>query len=448
MLRKTITLSVALVLALGLGVSSAFAWGNGADLNGDGIGDNGYGTHDWILEHAIDLAGSDADWVDVEAALLASDDPDSTKTSKYMHGFKEFGRGRGAPQAVADEYHKLVKAYNAGDYKTASRHLGALSHYYADACQPFHTKYDSVNRESLHRDYELDTQPLTNRFSASKGWITARSRYSVSDVRDKTVSAGKYSRSKYNALVRDYSKRRNLSGGDSKAITGLVLSRAVNDLADIVCAVDDGKGLAENPDDIRVTMSKQYPAQKSNVCAYAKVVDSNGKPMEGVGVKLSWPLSNGTETVTVYTEPDGVAHWWQNIGPASMMKRRSVESRSHSSGTTTVDSGWYIPSPKLASGTKGVRTTLSNRTPKQGTVVRAKTKFRSVSGKPVKGLKVTFTWQFKSGTKKTYAYTNAKGNAYSSLNIGKAKKGYPVRVRGRAMSGGSTRSSSTTFRPK
>jgi len=448
MLRKTLTLCAAVVLALGLGVSSAHAWGNGADQDGDGIGDNGYGTHDWIIEHAIDLAGAEAGWVDVEAARLASDDPDSLKTSKYLHGFKEFGRGRGGPQAAADEYYKLIRAYNAGDYVTASRHLGVLSHYYSDICQPFHTKYDAVNRDALHTEYELDVHKLTDNYGESTGWITPRARYAVPDVRDKAVSAGKYSRSKYSELVSAFSKSHSVSSGTPKAVTDLVLSRAVNDLADIVCAVDDGKGLAENPKDIKVTMSKYYPAQKSKVCAYAKVVDANGKPMEGVGVRLSWPLSNGTETVTVYTEPDGVAHWWQNIGPATMMKRRSVESRSHSSGTTTVDSGWYIPSPKLASGTKGVKTTLSNRTPKQGTVVRAKTKFRSVSGKPVKGLKVTFTWQFKSGTKKTYATTNAYGNAYSSLNIGKAKKGYAVRVRGRAMSGGSTRSSSTTFRPR
>lgn len=446
--RRTLTFIVTLMLALGLGNVSAYGFANGADLDGDGTGDNGYGTHDWVIEHAIRLAGDDADWVDVQAAVLASDDPDSLDTSKYLHGFKEFGRGRGAPQAVADEYYKVMQAYKAGDYTTASRHLGVMSHYYADACQPFHTKYDSVNRDSLHAEYEVDVSKLTRNYGDSSSWRVARGRYSVSDVREKTVAAGKYSRSKYSSLVASYSKSHSVDSGTPKTITGQVLGRAVNDLADIICAVDDGKGLAEQPKEVRATMSKYYPAQKTGVCSYAKVVDSKGKPMEGVAVRFKWPLKDKTVYVTTYTEPDGVAHWWQNIGAASMMKKRGVESRSVTNNVATVDSDWYMPSPKLAAGKKGVKTTLSTRTPKQGKVVRAKTKFKSTSGKPIKGLRVTFTWEFKSGTKTTYAYTNASGNAYSSMNIGKAKKGYPVRVRGRAQSGGRTRSSSTTFRPR
>jgi len=447
MLRRFLTLCAALVLAMGLGVTSAHAWGNGADFNGDGIGDDGYATHDWVLEHAIDVAGSDADWVDVETARLASDDPDTQDSNRYQHAFKEFGRARGGPQAVADEYWKLMQAYNAGDYKLASHYLGRLSHYYSDVLQPFHTKYDATNREALHSEYEIDAGVLTKSYGSSSGWVNPRARSSVSDVRVKTISAAKYSRSKYSDLVGAYSKSHTVSG-TTAAITELVLSRAVNDLADIICAVDDGKGLAAKPKDIKLYMHKAYPAQNANACVYAKAIDSAGKTMEGVGVRLEWPLKDKTVHVTVYTEPDGVAHWWQNIGPATMMQERKVLSRSFTSGVTLNDSTSYFPSPKLAGGTKGVKTTLSNRTPKRGTVVRAKTRFRSTSGKPVKGLKVTFTWSFKSGTKKTYAVTNASGNAYSSLNIGKAKKGYAVRVRGRATSGGSTRSSSTTFRPR
>lgn len=447
MLRRFFFASALFAFVLCLGAGSAYGWGNGGDLDGDGIGDNGYGTHDWIIEHAITLAGSDADWVDMETARLASDDPDSLKTSKYLHGFKESGRGRGAPQAVADEYYKLMQDYQAGNYEGASLHLGRLSHYYSDILQPFHTKSDSVNREALHSEYEVDVSKVTNDYSDNTGWISARSRQSVSDVRQKTVSAAKYSRGKYTTLVKDFSKSHTVSG-TTKTITGQVLNRAVNDLADIICAVDDGKGLAQKPTDIKVYMSKYYPAQKTSVCAYAKAVDSKGKPIEGVGVTFTWKLKSGTKTVTVYTEPDGVAHWWQNIGAATMMRTQTVQSRSFTSGTTLNDASWYVPSPKLGSGKKGIKTTLSNRKPKRNTVVKAKTKCRTSSGKPVKGLLVKFTWSFKSGTKTTYAYTNANGNAYSSLNIGNAKKGRAVRVRAVTMSGGKYRASSKTFTPR
>jgi len=450
MLRRIFTMLAVFSLAMALGVGSAYAFANGADLDGDGVGDDGYGTHDWIIENAIILAGAEASWVDTTTAVLASDDPDDPETgsSKYLHVFKEFGRGRGAPQAVSDEYYKLMQAYNAGDYKMASHYLGLLSHYYADVCQPFHTRYDKVDRSALHYEYELDINRLTRAKEASPDWLRPRSRQPVPDVRKKAVAAGKFSRSEYNTLVASYSQSHVVTSGDPEMVTGRVLGRAVNDMADIICAVNDGAGLAELPAHIKPGVSKRYPAQNTAVLGSAKVVDASGRPMEGVRVTLVWELNGTPRPVILYTEPDGVARWWQNVGSSPVVKRKTVQTVSHSSGVTMHDSTWYIPSPKLRAGKKGVKTTLSNRTPKRNTVVRAKTKFVSTSGKPVKGLKVTFTWKFKSGTKKTYATTNSFGNAYSKVKIGKVKKGYAVKVKGSAMCGGSIRSSTATLKPK
>ena len=37
---------------------------------------NSFGTHDWILDKAIEAAGRDASWVKDRVALRATDDPD------------------------------------------------------------------------------------------------------------------------------------------------------------------------------------------------------------------------------------------------------------------------------------------------------------------------------------------------------------------------------------
>ncbi len=434
---------------MGLGTSSAYGWANGADLNGDGIGDDGYGTHDWVVERAISLAGSKADWVDVETAILASDDPDSEKTSTsiYLHVYKPVGRGRGGPQAVADEYNHLLKAYEAGNYKEASRRLGRLSHYYADVCQPYHTVTTS-GTDKVHFDYEVDVSAATRTYGHSSDLLVKRSRRSVSDVRRSAISAAYFARGKYSSLHKAYSKSRSVNSGTTRTITRDLLSRAVNDLADIITMVEEGKGRAVEPVKIDTEVSKQWPARYQKIKTAALVTDRKGNPIEGVPVKFSWVIDGKTKSVTVYSHKDGVAYWWEKIGKAPLMRKHDAKAVARTNDVVKTDSAWYVPSPKLGAGKKGVKTTLSTRKPKQNTVVTAKTKFKSVSGKPVKGLKVTFTWQFKSGTKKTYAYTNANGNAYSKMNIGKAKKGYKVRVRGRAKSGGLTRSSSITFTPR
>ena len=56
MLRRGTLLIVSLVLALCCGATLAMAWSNGP-ADSSGKAGYGYGTHDWILEHAIDLLG-------------------------------------------------------------------------------------------------------------------------------------------------------------------------------------------------------------------------------------------------------------------------------------------------------------------------------------------------------------------------------------------------------
>jgi hypothetical protein len=57
-----------IVVTTTAGTLPAAAWSNGVD------GPNTYGTHDWILDHALDALGRRADWVCRRAALHATDD--------------------------------------------------------------------------------------------------------------------------------------------------------------------------------------------------------------------------------------------------------------------------------------------------------------------------------------------------------------------------------------
>jgi hypothetical protein len=80
--RRTIRVALACAIALiaTTGASPALAWSNGLD------GPNAYGTHDWILDHALSAFGDRADWVSGRAALRATDDPDTEDGIDHASG--------------------------------------------------------------------------------------------------------------------------------------------------------------------------------------------------------------------------------------------------------------------------------------------------------------------------------------------------------------------------
>lgn len=452
MIRRTLAVATLFFVMAAVAASPALAWGNGPTVNG--VPGDGYGTHDWVLDHAIAAAGAKASWVDVRTALLATDDPDKSKTTSesYKHVFYASGHARGGPQAVADEYYALMQAYQAGKHTEASRRLGRLAHYYADICQPYHTdsRGSAYKGNTRHEPYEHAVYPLTKSFGSSRKWTTLRDRRSVSDVRAKAVSAAKYSRSKYAALDAAYAKTRSVMSGDAHVITGEALNRAINDLADIIAAVPDGKGVSRPPATLTQTWGNpryRYPRATQKIRPNVVARDAAGDPMEGVAITYTWPLKDGPKTVVRYTDSTGLAYDWQEVGSVSLMKRRTLAVRSTTSGSTTNSSSWYMRTPVLADSTSGVKTTLNNTRPKKHTVVKARTKFTRKDGTPAPGLKVTFTWSHKSKTYTYTTYTNEKGMAYSSRNIGNAAYGYRVYVKAQAYSGGYRRYSRASFIP-
>jgi len=461
MARRMIVIIATLLIAMSLAAPAAFGWANGADTNGGGLGDNGYGTHDWILDNAITLAGPDGAWIAAhkQTALFASDDPDTQANPDVtLHLFRTIGIARGGPTAVADMYYQAVEAYKVGDMETAARCVGVLAHYYGDINQPFHTDYSAMSYEARHEQYEALVDQYTGKPGENYSWITpANYRYvPVTDVRAKTVSAAYFSRSKFPTLLAGLQSSTSIDQASVNLVTKQVLTRASYDLADIVRTIPTAAGVAKAPAKITATMYKYYPAQNSGVCVYATCLDSAGKPIEGAVVDITIPLKAGAKTFRTYTDAKGLATQWVTIDAMPLMTKATVTVRSKAATsittdvapTTTTATTWFMPTPVLADGSAGIKTTMSNYYPKRYTSVTASTVIRDKAGKAVVGLPVTFSWKFKSGTVTYRAYTNSSGVAKVTRYLGGATAGYRVYVKAQTMSGGINRSSTASFIPK
>ena len=447
--RRTLFVAI-LALALLGGASCAMAWSDGPAAGGKA--GYGYGTHDWLLDHAIHVAGK-PEWVDVSTALHHTNDPDYFKTNSDWHLFRDTGKSRGGPQAVADYYYAAVQALKKGDTATASEKLGVMSHYYTDMLVPFHTTYDAISHEAEHKSYELAVDHYHRNYQGATNnpeWVVLASSKNVCDVREMAIKAAYFSRSKY-ATIRDTYRSGNVESNDTvNKITQQLMSRGINDLADIIRSMSNATGESPPPHEVRATITKHYPGRGRKICVYAKCLDTSGHILQGIRVKFSWPDGNGgTTTVTAYSDVHGIAHCWYTV-PSDMplMKKYTVKTTSSSSGTTTVDSTWFMVTAPLAAGSSGIKTALSDHSPYHGDVVRVSTAIRDVRGRPVVGLPCTFTWSFKSGPVSHTVVTGGDGVARMSKDIGQAARGHRVYVRAQVMADSTHRSSTSRLVPR
>lgn len=223
--------ALALALALAMGPAQAFAWSNGPSYGA------GFGTHDWVMYKANALAISrGATWVDVNAAMDATDDPDMVLRDTYYHIYDVWGSTNGnSPAKVAECYAQATAALRAGDSAGASRWVGLLSHYYSDTCNPLHTDQSDAE-EGMHSDYESAVDDTTTGAGSLASWVTDDGYQHVDDAaaitRDAAYSAHPY----HSALVSGY-----VASGLSavQGITQAHLNRAVNGLADVIKSIQD-----------------------------------------------------------------------------------------------------------------------------------------------------------------------------------------------------------------
>ena len=315
----------------------AHGWANGGDDR------NGYGSHDWILDQAIRLSGTSGTWVNRTVALRATDDADSNSGWRAYQSYKPAGNMRGGPYMVAQQYHLMVAAHDRKDYRAASIYLGNLSHYYSDICQPYHDTFAGASaRNKSHEKYEYAVSAYQRKPNSSPSWIAKRERRPMADARASAVSAALFSRSRYVALDKSYKKTRKIDG-TTKRITRQVMSRAVNDLADLVRSVPEGSAEATAPTTPTMNLNTNYPRPGQRVRASVICKDAMGRPLPGVGVQILWRLPTGDRTVTVFTQDDGEAYWNQDIGSPTLDQQSIVSASIPVAGRTIRLSQWYMP---------------------------------------------------------------------------------------------------------
>ena len=224
---------VGVLLAVMLGVSTvAGAWSEGTDPNG-------WGTHDWILNTANQLAGG---WVNMTVAQPVSDDPDTIYKDSMNHIYDVWGllRMGTAPTAVKNHYTAAVAALKANDVATASKEVALMAHYYDDIWNPWHTTYELSNlgtQAKYHSRYENDV--LGHEPTSVTGYTPTR----VTDAAAATITAASTSRNYYSILANAYISGKGYAGTGVDSTTKDMLTRAAKGLANLIYSIrlDAGK---------------------------------------------------------------------------------------------------------------------------------------------------------------------------------------------------------------
>jgi hypothetical protein len=443
------------VLLLGVVVAPTFAWSNGppSSANPDPFNGDGYGTHDWIIDQAVKVLDGRASWFDAQAARLRSDDPDTIErrldpTREFEHVYRNAGKRGGAVDRVAQLYSDAIVKYQASDFEGASEDIGLLSHFYSDILQPYHSTVAGIGKDKYHYWYEGLVDQKTKRASDAPGWQSAaRTVKSITNIRTEVIAAAAYSRQFFSdvqaAMVHDHTK---LSSRAS-TVTGYVMKFGAKGLANIIWSISRGVGAAPAPATFKVTIRYPFVRQGYDFqTVYITAKDSHGHPIEGLEIDVDRPTpTGGTVHVRLSTDTKGMAHTHWDVGASPMMTRRDVTVSETTNGATITKHLSYMASPTLKSGLAGFKTGVSDRTVSVGQVVRVSSVAHDTKGRPVQGLKVTWTWHFGSKTVTTTGITDATGRATSSQTITSSTTKTKVTVNARTQSASIFRTSSASF---
>lgn len=226
--RRYSVLAIAVAIAVAISPTAALGWSNGP-------GGDGFGTHDWVIYKANQIAVSrGATWVNIGTAMASSDDPDTILRDTYYHVYDVWGSTYGnSPSKIAENYGNAVARLKAGDANGASYYLGLLGHYYADTCNPLHTD-QSIDEDRVHSSYESAVDDQTSSTGSLASWVIDDGGRHVDDPAQFGRDAAAIAHGDYSALVSGYLA----SGvGGVQGITRARLNQAANDLADLILSV-------------------------------------------------------------------------------------------------------------------------------------------------------------------------------------------------------------------
>ena len=426
---------------------SASAWATAGD---------GYATHDWVVDKALEIldhAGTRPDWFDRDLALPYTDDPDSIERVEdpargWEHVYYDNERHGGAVQRVSEHYTAALEALATGDTRAATINVALLSHFLSDIGQPYHTARAGLRQSSMHSAYESAVKARTRTPAAAPGWSNATVAVSrISNVRKTAAQTAAYSRARFADLHAAFSATGSVDNPTVNRITGEVLRRVASDLANVIWSLDQGTG--RSPDLAAFSAKLRWigvrnadPAER----VIADVRDATGAGIGGAEVAFTWPRADGTRKLyRTWTNRDGHAELTFPVGKLPMLRRQDVPIVAIVNAARTTRDRWFIPSPKLADGRAGFKTVVNDPTPDIGQTIKVTSLARDTGGRPVRGLLVTWTWDLGATSVRTSAITNAEGRAYSYRTITSSITSGTVAITARVQSYSRNRSSYTSF---
>jgi hypothetical protein len=389
---------------------------------------NGYATHDWVVDKALeilDAAGQRPAWFDRDLALPYTDDPDTIEKKAdpsrgWEHVYYTGTIHGGAVQRISEHYTAALDALAAGDGAAATIDVALLSHFISDISQPFHTARAGLGKSTLHRSYEAAVKARTRTVESAPEWADAtQAAKTLTNIRKTAAATASYSRTRFAALYRAWKATGDIDDPTVTRLTGEVLKRAARDLASVIWSLDQGTG--RSPDmasfSARVRWVGIRRGNHRQVIS-ATVKDADGIGIGGAEVQITWPLADGTSKLyRTWTDKTGQAVKTIVVGKLPMLQRQDVPIVAIVNGATLERSKWFIPSPKLSRGRAGFKTVVSDATPDVGQTIRVTSRARTKSGRPVPGLLVTWTWDLGGTTVRTRGITDARGRAFSDRLI-------------------------------
>ena len=461
--RRLAAATLAALLVLPAAVVPALAWAN--------VGD-GYGTHDWILDQAfrlLDARGISTSWVDRQMALVSTDDPDTIEkaadsTRGIEHVYFDYGKRGGAIHRITEHYATMLRKYSEGRaaqlagntttakarFKEASYNLGMLAHFYGDILVPYHTTLEGLDEDGEHHEYELLVNTKTRTPTASPSWSVANPAWAVKDtpkVRTSAIAAAAYARARYSTLTASYDANDTSFSSAANTVTKEVLIRASGDLANLVSSVPKGIGYSQRAGSVKVWMKwRGVKADEPGQAVYVTVLDTAGKPIEGVQVTVTWPLEDGTtQAIRTWTDGAGYNRIGHATGTTPYMAKQTVSAKVTTDQTSLTKTAWFYRTRRLADSTTGFVSTMNDRTVHAGQTVTVSTRARDTSGNPVVGLYVEWTWEIGSTTKKTSGYTDSTGYARSTYTVTSSTTRSTIYVTGRTSAYSINRAAKTSF---
>ena len=343
------------------------------------------------------------------------------------------GKRGGAVHRITEHYAKIIRLYSAGKtakvagdtttaaakFREASYNLGMLAHFYGDVLQPYHTSRDAIGMDSQHHAYELLVNSLTKTPTSSSSWSVANTGWTVKDmtnVRTAAISAAAYSRARYTTLAANFSTNDDSLSSAAKAVTRRSSSAPQATLR----TWSPRLRRASNPPKVgsmKIWMKwRGVKANESVEAAFGTVRHlpaSRSKASRSMDV----PLDDGSKkALRFWTDGLGTGHITYPTGTTPLMAKQTVSYKVTTDQTSVTKATWFYQTKRLADGSTGFKTTVSDLTVVGQTVTVTST-VRTTTGDPIAGLHVVWTWTMGSTTKTTSGYTDSTGKAKSSFTV-------------------------------